>query len=50
MKIIAKVIESMLSKDATQQWSGKTSAVSSRDGWSWTGVADSGWSWTGFSE
>jgi hypothetical protein len=40
MKTIAKVIESMLTKDATQQWTGQTSAVSSRDGWHWTGFAD----------
>ena len=26
MKTIAKVIESMLTKDATQQWTGQTSA------------------------
>jgi hypothetical protein len=50
MKIIAKVLESMLSKDATQQWTGKTSAVSSRDSWGWGGVADSSWGWGGFSE
>ena len=35
MRLIAKVIESMLSKDATQQWTGQTSAVASRDTWSW---------------
>jgi hypothetical protein len=35
MRIIAKVIESMLSRDASQQWTGQTSAVASR-GWSWT--------------
>jgi hypothetical protein len=40
MKTIAKVIESMLTKDATQQWTGQTSAVGSRDGWHWTGFAD----------
>ena len=40
MKTIAKVIESMLTKDATQQWTGQTSAVASRDGWGWTGFAD----------
>jgi hypothetical protein len=56
MKIIAKVIESMLTKDATQQWTGQTSAVSSRGGWSWGGYAgansnsNSGWSWGGFAE
>jgi len=32
MKTIAKVIESMLTKDATQQWTGQTSAVAS-DNW-----------------
>jgi hypothetical protein len=37
MRIIAKVIESMLSKDATQQWTGQTSAVQSRDTWIWGG-------------
>lgn len=36
MKIIAKVIESMLTKDATQQWTGQTSAVPAR-GWSFGG-------------
>jgi hypothetical protein len=40
MRIIAKVIESMLSKDATQQWTGQTSAVASRDIWGWGGFAD----------
>jgi len=39
MKTIAKVIESMLTKDATQQWTGQTSAVGSRDHWGWTGFA-----------
>jgi hypothetical protein len=39
MKTIAKVIESMLSKDATQQWTGQTSAVGSRDHSGWTGFA-----------
>ena len=49
MKAIAKVIESMLTKDATQQWTGQTSAVSSRDMWSWGGYAESRdmWSWGG---
>lgn len=37
MKTIAKVIESMLTKDATQQWTGQTSAVASRDTWNWGG-------------
>lgn len=49
MKTIAKVIESMLTKDATQQWTGQTSAVDSRDMWSWGGVASDMWSWGGFS-
>ena len=40
MKTIAKVIESMLTKDATQQWTGLTSAVASRDSWGWGGFAD----------
>jgi hypothetical protein len=40
MKTIAKVIESMLTKDATQQWTGQTSAVGSRDHWTWGGFAD----------
>ena len=44
MKIIAKVIESMLTKDATQQWTGQTSAVPSCG---WTGYAEKGWSWRG---
>lgn len=50
MKIITRVIESMLSKDAAQQWTGKTSAVSSHEGWGWSGAANSGWGWSGFSE
>jgi len=49
MKAIAKVIESMLTKDATQQWTGQTSAVSSRDSWGWSGVAADSWGWSGFS-
>ena len=48
MKTIAKVIESMLTKDATQQWTGRTSAVAS-DSWSWSGFASDSWSWSGFS-
>jgi len=49
MKTIAKVIESMLTKDATQQWTGHTSAVGN-EGWAWTGyTANDGWAWTGFS-
>ena len=40
MKLIAKVIESMLTKDATQQWTGKTSAVQSSDVWGWGGFSD----------
>jgi len=40
MKILAKVIESMLSKDATQTWTGQTSAVSSRDVWGWGGISE----------
>ncbi len=40
MKTIAKVIESMLSKDATQQWTGQTSAVQPCDIWTWGGFAD----------
>jgi hypothetical protein len=40
MKIIAKVIESMLRKDATQTWTGQTSAVASRDVWGWGGISE----------
>ena len=48
MKTIAKVIESMLTKDATQQWTGKTSAIAPRDTWSWGGFAPRDtWSWGG---
>jgi hypothetical protein len=36
MRIIAKVIESMLTKDATQQWTGQTSSA-----------VDSAWHWGG---
>jgi hypothetical protein len=39
MRIIAKVIESMLRKDATQTWNGQTSAVASRDIWGWGGFS-----------
>ena len=46
MKTIAKVIESMLTKDATQQWTGQTSAIAS-DGWGWAGYASDGWGWAG---
>jgi hypothetical protein len=38
MRIIAKVIESMLTKDATQRWNGQTSAVQSNV-WGWGGVS-----------
>ena len=40
MKILAKVIESMLSKDATKTWTGQTSAVASRDVWGWGGISE----------
>ena len=40
MRIIAKVIESMLSKDATQTWTGQTSAVASSDTWHWGGFSE----------
>jgi hypothetical protein len=30
----------MLTKDATQQWTGQTSAVASRDCWTWGGFAN----------
>ena len=40
MKTIAKVIESMLAKDATQQWTGQTSVVAPCNVWSWTGFSD----------
>jgi len=47
MKTIAKVIESMLTKDATQQWTGQTSAVAS-DSWGWGGgFASDSWGWGG---
>ena len=49
MKTLAKVIESMLTKDATQQWTGQTSAVASQDIWGWGGFAGSRdiWGWGG---
>jgi hypothetical protein len=40
MKTIAKVIESMLAKDATQQWTGQTSAIGQCSVWGWTGFSD----------
>jgi hypothetical protein len=40
MRIIAKVIESMLRKDATQTWTGQTSAIASRDVWVWGGISE----------
>ena len=40
MRIIAKVIESMLSKDATQTWTGQTSAVQSSGVWGWGGICE----------
>ena len=39
MRIIARVIESMLSKDATQRWNGQTSAVQASNVWGWGGVS-----------
>lgn len=49
MKAIAKVIESMLTKDATQQWTGQTSAIQPSDIWGWGGYAASRdiWGWGG---
>jgi hypothetical protein len=40
MRIIAKVIESMLTKDATQQWTGQTSAVAASGTWQWGGFSE----------
>jgi len=40
MRIIAKVIESMLSKDATQRWTGQTSAVQSNNVWGWNPLSE----------
>ena len=40
MKLVAKVIASMLSKDATQQWTGQTSAAASCDTWGWGGISE----------
>ena len=40
MKTIARVIESMLTKDATQQWTGQTSAVTPCGVWTWGGFAE----------
>jgi hypothetical protein len=34
----------MLTKDATQQWTGQTSAIAS-DGWGWGNAARDGWGW-----
>jgi len=48
MKMIARVIESMLTKDATQQWTAQTSAVPSNNTWHWNPIADaprSTWHW-----
>jgi hypothetical protein len=38
MKPIAMFLDSMLTSDATQQWTGQTSAVASHHGWGWGGV------------
>ena len=46
MRIIAKVIESMLTEDATQQWTGNTSAVPAH-AWGWGGYAEKAWGWGG---
>ena len=40
MKLIAKVIASMLSKDATQQWTGQTSAAAGQDVSHWDGFSE----------
>jgi hypothetical protein len=40
MKTIAKVIESMLTKDATVHWTGQCTAFGSRQTWTWGGFAD----------
>jgi hypothetical protein len=50
MRTIAKVIESMLNKDATRQWTGQTSAVPARDVWGWGGFTSDVWGWGGFSD
>ena len=48
MKTIAKVIESMLTKDATQQWTAQSGPTSV---WGWGGYtndASSVWGWGGY--
>ena len=40
MKLIAKVIASMLSEDATQQWTGQTSAASTQATWGCSGFSE----------
>ncbi len=37
MKPIAMVLDSMLTKDATHQWTGQASAVASHGVWGWGG-------------
>lgn len=39
MRIIAKVIESMLSKDNTK-WTGQTSAFGPNNTWHWNPISD----------
>ena len=40
MKLIAKVIASMLNKDATQQWTGQTSAAPTQAARGWRGFSE----------
>jgi len=51
MKTIVKVMESMLSQRATQEWQGLPANAGPSGGWGWggrgAGGAERGWGWGG---
>lgn len=40
MRIITRIIESMLGKDATQRWTGQTPAAGPSSVWGWNPVSE----------
>jgi len=49
MKSITKVIEAMLSRDATQTWTPGKAPGATR-AWGWGGASEEAWGWGGASE
>jgi hypothetical protein len=54
MKAIAKLFETMLTKDATPTWGHQTRPLSFTEGvegsWGWGGAPEQSWGWGGFTD